>query len=714
MAGFPRAAHRVAALGLLAAVALLVASLPAAAFVQSANVVITADRSGYRVGDLANVTLRTFELGDPVDPTTLGLVVAPSTTYARSVNLTREAVGVYGAAIQIQPTDVGPISPDGSGSVALQATAVIGSLTDEENGSLPILAQFVPGFAIATSSDRAAPGATLSLTLRTTVDGVPRDASYLAVTAYLSSSSGGSASRELAVTNVSVGNYTASYTIPAGVAAPGVVRFAAAATVVGMALNRTATVTVPGTEPFQIWAYQSVFSPPTAIFTVFVGDASGGFVSGANVSLTYTYASSTTGFQDATYPSAATTDLYGRATFRLDLHGSIDVFDVTYRGNVTEGAERQYFVGVLYVLSSGPTAAFAIVRTNPEAFSDVNDTAQLNYTVYVAGVPVSGLRVVYYAQTDLAFLAAGNVTTDANGSFQLSVPIRAGLDRILLTARTGTTWHSLLDFVTPVHPLDVETGPVAVGRVIPVNVTYASAGPWYTSVDLMPYVPSTEASPWLPISGFFAAEPVSQSGTRVSYNLSIARFLPKDADYLLYAVAIPESALTSGTSGEAYAYSRIVHITNVPAYVRAHLSTSTAGTGEAVLVDASSSSDLDGFIAAYRVAWGDGNLTDWTSAPVFTHRYAAPGDYLVSVSAEDDSGAVSITQMTVHVEPSILGLRQSVAIPHFVGIAAAGAAGLAAVWWRRRIRARIRTPPPGMPPAPPTGPGGSEPPAVGP
>ena len=690
----------------LATVGLLLVAVPGSAFFQYTNVVITPDKSGYRVGDFANVTMRVFSFGLPTDPATITLRLNPLTPMTRTVNVTRQGVGLYNATFQIRSADVGPLGPYEAGSLVIQVSAGIGSLTDVETTSLQILPQATPGLTVTPSAYEAGPGAAVDLSLNTTVDGVARDADQVSVIAYVSSGSGASSSSPLSVANASVGNYSASYTVPADLVPPGVIAFAAVAIFAGVNVSRTVLVSIPGPQPFQIWAYQSVFAPPVVQFTIYVGDSLGGFEAGANVSLNYTYSSASTGFLDVTKSAASETDRYGRAPFGLNLSGASDVFDVTYRGNVTKGADRQAFSGVLYALSSGLPSSFQIVRANPLAFFDVNETAQLNYTVLASGHPVVGAHVYYYAQTDVEFLAAGNATSDSNGVVHLAIPIRAGVDRVLLTAKTGTSWYGMVDLVVPVHPLMVQTSAIRIGTVIEVNVTFPSSGPWLTELYLSPYASLIGSSPWLAISGFFGPETAFAGATQASYILSLPRFLPKDTDYVFYVVAVPESALSSFVAGESYAYSRVVHITNVPAQVQAALSTTSPAVGDMVTVNASASEDPDGYIVGYRVSWGDGNATDWSSSPVFTHSYAAPGDYHVAVAVEDDSGAVSVTQKTVQVEGTFLGLRYSLAIPLFVGGAVAAGAVLVAVWWRRRMRPQ-RVPPPeeANPPVGPREPG---------
>lgn len=680
--------------------ALLFASLPAAAASQSANVVVTVDQQTYAVGGIVNVTMRVFNFGVPIDATSLDLRLNPRAANERFVNVTRQSVGLYNATFQIRTTDVSSSGNYSEGSVQLEVDSVVESLIDHEFATVSVLPPNSFGFSLASSSYTALPGSAVNLSLRTTANGVPHDADLVAISVVGSAASGVYGPVSLSVTNVSTGNYSAVLPVPTSLSSPALLYVIATATLSNATATRTAFVSVPGAQPFEVWQYLSSFAPPVVQFTIFVGDRSGGFVEGANVSLNYTFSSVTLGLFSVTRPASAITDAYGRATFGLNLSGATDVFDVAYRGNVTKDTQADAFSGLLFPTSTS-APSFEIMRTNPFAFFDVNATAQLNYTVLAFGTPVSGVRVYYYMQTDTEFLGAGNVTSDASGDFTVAVPMRAGGVHLLLTARSGgTSWLNVMEDLFPFHPLEVQASPVRMGTTAQVNVTFPSPGTWYTVVYLMPYGSLFGTSPWSPVSALFGPASSFQTGTGVTFNLSLPRFLPKDTDYLLYASSAPAASISTGAPSETYAYSRVIHVTNLPAQVRENLSTTSPAVGDVVTADASSSFDSDGYIVGYRMTWGDGNLTDWSSSPVFSHAFAAPGDYMVSMSAKDDTGAVSITQEVVHVEATFLGLRASLALPVFVAVALVAVA-LAVVFRSRRRRRPMPSPPSAEPLAEP-------------
>lgn len=692
MVGAARRPARWSALCTLAAMALLLSAGSASAFFQSANVVVTVDKTGYHVGDTVNVTMRVFSFATLADPVSITLRLNPGTSGSRLVNVSRQSVGTYNATFQIGSADVGSSNPYLTGQILLQVSAGFPTLTDVEYALVDVLPQDVLGLTVTPSAFEAAPGNSVPVSLELTANGLPRDADSLSVTALVSSGDLNSELLNVPVANVSTGNYSADVSIPAGLIPPGQVLVTAEANVSGASVRRSVYIAVPGSQPFEVWSYLSAFTPPTVQFTIFVGDSAGGFVGGADVSLNYSSTSSSPGGASVNGSATATTDAFGQAAFNLYLDGAYDALAVTYRGNVTRGADRQAFSGVL----AAPTfsaASFEIVRTNPYEIPVANATAVLNYTVRAAGRSVAGASVYYYAQNNVEFVGAGNVTSDANGDFTLALRVPAGGLRILLASKTGTSWYQTTDFVLPYGRLEVTTTEVRVGGVVRVNLTLPYPATWYTGASVAPYTPAGGQSPWLDVSGFFGAGTPYHTGSQVTYALSLPKFLPKDTDYLVHAVAIPASLFTSGAPPGAYAYSRLVHITNVPAQVQANLSTRSAVVGANVQVNASSSYDPDGYIVGYRVDWGDGNSSDWGGSPFLSHVYASPGDYRVSVAVKDDSGAVSVTQTDLHVEGTIFGLRSSIAIPLFAGLGAVAAAVILFVWWRRRRTAPKPSPP---------------------
>lgn len=79
----------------------------------------------------------------------------------------------------------------------------------------------------------------------------------------------------------------------------------------------------------------------------------------------------------------------------------------------------------------------------------------------------------------------------------------------------------------------------------------------------------------------------------------------------------------------------------------------TATTNELVLtVNAAGSADADGTITSYLWDFGDGTEPVERTTAQTTHSYAAGGDYTVSLTVTDDSGATDVATRTVNVAPA--------------------------------------------------------------
>lgn len=82
--------------------------------------------------------------------------------------------------------------------------------------------------------------------------------------------------------------------------------------------------------------------------------------------------------------------------------------------------------------------------------------------------------------------------------------------------------------------------------------------------------------------------------------------------------------------------------------------TALADSGAAPLVvsfDASSSSDPNGIVVAWRWEFGDGSTG---SGETITHTYGTPGDYEAKLTVTDDQGATDSTSQTIHVDEAAL------------------------------------------------------------
>ncbi len=83
---------------------------------------------------------------------------------------------------------------------------------------------------------------------------------------------------------------------------------------------------------------------------------------------------------------------------------------------------------------------------------------------------------------------------------------------------------------------------------------------------------------------------------------------------------------------------------------------------EAVIFDASNSTDPDGgSIVKYTWNFGDGNITSTTN-PVIRHTYTSAGDYVVTLTVEDDEGEINTTSKVISIkayEPNLKAIYVS-------------------------------------------------------
>ena len=71
---------------------------------------------------------------------------------------------------------------------------------------------------------------------------------------------------------------------------------------------------------------------------------------------------------------------------------------------------------------------------------------------------------------------------------------------------------------------------------------------------------------------------------------------------------------------------------------------------ETITFNASPSYDPDGYIAKYEWDFGDGNITN-TTTPIITHSYQLAGNYNVTLTVTDNTGATNATIKLIHVSP---------------------------------------------------------------
>lgn len=93
----------------------------------------------------------------------------------------------------------------------------------------------------------------------------------------------------------------------------------------------------------------------------------------------------------------------------------------------------------------------------------------------------------------------------------------------------------------------------------------------------------------------------------------------------------------------------VVEIANRPPKAAFDYPLTVPQPGEAIMFDASRSTDPDGEIVRYEWDFGDGSGDVTTDLPTTSHSYDEPGTYVVSLRVTDDDGDTDVIQKTVTV-----------------------------------------------------------------
>ncbi len=612
----------------------------------------------YKVADSVTVTIRLFNFGAAADADNLTVVLNPDSVDERWAVPVRTAVGAYEVTFQIQSSDLGPSVPDGSSLLDIRVSATVGAVSDFQYATLRVgsLLEAV----VRLSSITATPGGRITLAVLIREDGILRDADalYLNASRYAFPLSPSNESTPLNWTRTGTGTYAASYTIPTSIEDSTAIDFSAWAFLHGSYTMGTAYVFVPVPIRLDVWTHQPSANGTSAQVEVYAANMTGWPVVGAHVTMRYETLSFP--YSVKRFELNGTTDRRGRALFNLTFEAGNFVY---YWGDVTEGSGRQFYSGAVYPPYVPSVSDFAIQRGEAFRFYDVGELAVLNYTMLYHSAPRAGQVVYYYASTSERMVANGSTTTNEAGRFQLSFVMPGPIVVIEFAALVDGHWLLGTDVPAGAVALNLQREEFRVGGVTHVTATLPpGSGPWAGVVLFLPYdfnkLLSYAPPAWLP-AGYYSGigSLIVPTGSTLSYDLMIPRFLPKDSDYLFLAEAFPLNYSASFGAFVPYAHVERVHITNAPPTVVAALSSTDVPPGGNLTVNMSGSMDTDGIIDAYQVAWGDGTSTGWTEAGTARHIFDAPGDFRVTVLVRDDTGAVAETQRTVHVEGGILGMR---------------------------------------------------------
>lgn len=616
---------------------------------QSMDVILLAPPGPFAVGASVPLTVDVFNYGVSANTTTLALYVNQGTGSQRLLTTTQIGTGSYQATLVIAASDVKPWG------VELSAVASIGSLSDQMNVYLPVVGDAV---TITPSATQILPGQRVDLAISVTLNGTAADASALLLVAYIASPNTPS-TPVLNWTRTGVGSYASNYTVPTSVAEREAIGFRVQAIVGSYGASNTAFVIVSPAQRILVWQDLAAMNDSAATLDLYVANGTGSPISGAAVSLTYSYGTLVNGTpQSVTRSANGTSGANGAAVFALAYAGTTG--GVSYVGTATAGGVVQGLSGFVNIPLNGSLGGLVVTVTGTVGFpSPSGPTETFNFTALHNRSSLAQQSIYYAAYMEDRLLANGTVLTDSSGNFSVTVAASTRGVNFDFTAHIGGTWYSTSSYNPAYHPLNLQVSPMVLGGTLRVTGSLpASGGPW---VGLMELIGGTATSqyayatdPWWQASdmeGWF--DYYLPRGNAVDYSIVIPTFLPRSAQYLLGITMLPPDEIFNiQNTHDAYVFTTVLRVAASALVASATLSPTSLTVGETLTANASSSTDFGATITGYAFAWGDGSSTGWTANPVAQHAYGQVGNYSVTVSVHDSAGDMSNATYVVYVTAS--------------------------------------------------------------
>jgi len=697
----------VAALVALTAVLVILGATDlSSALTEDVEVILTAPVRTYRVGDSLSLTVYVYHRGVLVDPSNVNVGVDEYPNAPRLLNVTRVSVGTFTSQAQILVSDLGtyPVNAAGDLPFDLFANATVANVTDEEYLTVNVIRPAPLPFEVSViaSPSEVVAGGVVNVSVTVRRNGSLQDAD--AVWVNVSSSVKPYQSTSLVVQHVGLGSYRAAYRVPTDIHDIESLWVLAEATLGTNTTFNSTTVIVKLTPVFNVW-YSLDFANRTRYdIRLHVANETGWPVAGADVNLTYEL----TCYPNCSIEGSAngTTDALGAVSLTL-LHTNlpIDPSDLAlpFRATVTKDEQRQDVAGFAFAPSVEADAASGIYLDGSSQTYAPGEEVFVNFTVTLWAAP--GTPAQFYAYTADRVLAAGETYVDPAMHIGFDFIMPAEVVYLRVSANLSGYWIYGRGAIFPTNTSAIHVGPIAIGGTTPITVSLPGRSGIAASIALLPYNTSEpfllSGSSWYPLGGAgLYWDGASSSGSTLTYNLTLPRFLPKDQTYIL---VVQTGGLYFGSYGwpdpaTNPVYTRVVYIANQLPAARGVLSVNDLVPGETAAIDLSRSSDPDGLITAYEVDWGDGTPTHWTADPTADHAYRSAGLYVVTVRVTDDSGATNSTAYAVRVESTVLGVRSSVFWPVMGMLGVALLAVAIILVQRRRRKPEASVPPSDVPP----------------
>lgn len=393
---------------------------------------LTYEYGDHEVGSEVNVTLHVFKEGHYFDPDGVQLERRES---GRSVELERSSVGVYEGSFEIAWEDISTdgmwVYLDGGAHMSSDYSVDVFAAVETVYSRFQVTWEW-----LEPSEGVMSPGQEVTLEVQTIYQGdfVDPDTGSLTIGFHDVETHGDDPGLEY--TRVAEGRFRASYEIPDDTPYGTVFE-------VGARANLTITIPAPhgdeeyttergawrqyGMDQLDVWAHTKEVSTEEVLIDVFVRDAEGLPVVGAEVAVNFTYL-----WGDWQRGTAGTdegiTDSNGSLPFTIAISDLPDYFGwMIIEGNVTHGDTFQEIRTGLFLKETRETGISGrgpfSVDVVEEEMSYENNSLWLKSQVMSDGEVVTGTDVYSYTVTEYGILDYSSLTTDEDGFIEVEFEV---------------------------------------------------------------------------------------------------------------------------------------------------------------------------------------------------------------------------------------------------------------------------------------------------
>jgi len=467
------------------------------------DVVVLVDPNAARFGDWINVTALVFDGGAATDPSAISASVDKLPGLA-PLTLARASVGVYKGVFVFE-----------SHPSVVRVNATVAGTQDSGTAVVyhqPLSVSVVPSKGIATPGERISVGAVVR----------GRDGTFLDADSFAMSVQIGylqepwSLPTNLNWTRISVGQYSAQYTVPGDIDRDAILDFRAdAATRDDAEMGIGARVYVHFPETLLIW--YRIVANSTSNATVEIDVASMGGVPLPNATISIR----TTPVLSNGVVRQGRTDSAGAVRFEIPAAS----LPTEFYGNASSGSRRQAFQGTLGLPASAPPAGPRLVRENPTEPFGAGETAVLRFRLVSGDVAIPNQELFAYVETASRFVQAKKVSTDAGGRFAVRFVAPPDFVRLDISGNISGVWNEFHERFLPLSRVET-TVSSADWWHFTISVRFPEQGGLWIAYLSVPAVQGL-TGPWA-AAGAFGAYRIADgsAGSSFAFDLLLPRFVP--------------------------------------------------------------------------------------------------------------------------------------------------------------------------------------------